>query len=93
MKAGDILTTAASLVGGSRQEAHGDAKQCHDNIAALWNSYLSIRNEPGAPLTATDVVHLMCLLKLARTQAGSFNADNYVDLAGYAGVAGELAGD
>ena len=31
------------------------------------------------------------LLKIARTQAGSHNIDDYVDACGYAAIAGEIA--
>ncbi len=93
MKASDILTTAAGLVGGDRQETHGDKRQNHDNIAVLWNAYLSIRREPGAPLNAQDIAHLMALLKVARTQLGADNMDDSVDGAAYLAIAGELSGD
>ena len=33
----------------------------------------------------------MNLLKIARTQAGKFNLDDYIDAAGYAAIAGEIA--
>ena len=33
----------------------------------------------------------MCLLKIARTQLGKNRIDNYVDLVGYAAIAGELS--
>ena len=33
----------------------------------------------------------MSLLKIARTQAGSFNLDDHVDTAGYAAISGEIA--
>ena len=92
MKASEICETAAGLVGGDRQETHGDKERNHANIAGLWNAYLAIRREPATPLTALDVAHMMCLLKLARTQAGAHNDDDYVDGAGYFGVAGEIAG-
>lgn len=93
MKAGDILATAANLVNGDRLEAHGDVKRCHDNIAVLWNGYLSIRKEPASPLTAMDVAHLMCLLKLARTQLGADNTDDWIDGTAYFALARELVGD
>ncbi len=93
MKAGDILTTAAGLVDGDRQETYGDLKQNHDKIATLWNAYLSIRREPTAPLNAQDVAHLMALLKVARTQLGADNIDDSVDGAAYLAIAGELSGD
>ena len=33
---------------------------------------------------------MMALLKIARTQAGEDNDDNYIDACGYMGIAGEL---
>jgi hypothetical protein len=91
LNAADILTKAASLVGGDRQQSHGPKLRNHANIAALWNAYLTIRREPSAPLSPVDVTHMMVLLKLARTQLGSLNPDDYVDMAGYAGCSGEIA--
>ena len=58
----------------------------HTNIAALWSAYL------GMPITARDAALMMVLLKVARTKTGAFNLDDYVDAAGYAGIAAEVAG-
>jgi hypothetical protein len=98
MTAGDILGTAREIVAGDRHRTHGDKVQNHENIAALWNAYWAImrgraERDPLAPFRALDVALMMALLKVARTQLGQHNADNYVDLAGYAGVAGEVARD
>jgi hypothetical protein len=95
MQAVEICSKAAELVGGDRAKTHGDKKANHEAIARLWNAYL--QNKWRAPLseshlTALDVALMMALLKIARTQGGSHNDDNYVDLAGYAGCAGEIAG-
>lgn len=90
MRAHEIVTAAAELVNGERRRTHGDKVLNHENIAALWNAYLTIRREPAAPLEAVDVALMMALLKIARTQHGDFNLDNFIDLAGYAGVAGEI---
>lgn len=89
-KAADFLTRAAELVGADRETSHGPKKRNHDNIAALWQAYLEIRFDRDAPLTGLDVAHMMALLKVARTQLGNFNPDDYVDMAGYAGCAGEI---
>lgn len=86
MKAGDICRTAAALVGGDRNHQHGDAAVNHANIAALWGAYL------GVPVSPHQAAMMMALLKIARTKAGAVNPDDYIDLAGYAGVAGEIAG-
>jgi hypothetical protein len=56
----------------------------HDRIAKFWSSYI------GQALNAHDVACMMALLKIARTQTGETNPDDYIDIAGYAAIAGEL---
>ena len=99
----DVLTKALELTSGDRAKTHGDKRQNHQNIADLWNAYLGVAEivEPhvrvgrgtrlSSPLTAADVATLMCLLKIARMKSGTFNIDNFIDLAGYAGVAAECS--
>lgn len=89
--AGDIVREAAALVDGDRQNSHGDKRQNHDCIAAVWNGILEARRISGRPdmLDAHDVANLMEGLKIARRYTGAFNPDDYVDAAGYAGVAYE----
>jgi hypothetical protein len=91
VKAPDICAKAAVLVGGDREATHGDKVENHQNIARLWNAYLDWRLPEGEALTAKDVALMMALLKIARTKLGAHNPDDYVDLAGYAGCAGEIA--
>lgn len=93
MKAHEIAAKAADLVGGDREKQHGSKRRNFQNIAELWNGYLSTRPDHDLPLSAIDVGHLMVLLKVARTQLGSFNPDDYVDGAGYMACAGEIAAD
>ena len=57
----------------------------------MWNAWLAIRKDPSAPLDAHDVGCMMALMKLARTQSGALNVDDYVDACGYAACAGEVA--
>ena len=90
----DIIQTAADLVGGDREKTHGNKTQNHANIARIMSAYL--KNEgiisPHHPgLGAKQAAMLVACLKIARTSLGSHNIDDYVDLAGYAGVAGEIA--
>lgn len=42
-------------------------------------------------LTETDGWHFMAILKLARATGGAFHVDDYIDMAAYAGLAGESA--
>lgn len=85
MRAQDVYQIAADLVGGDRARQYGDVRSVHVHIAALWSAYLN------HPIAAHDVALMMLLLKVARTAGGTFNPDNYVDAAGYAGIAAELA--
>lgn len=91
MKADEICGKAQSLVGGDRAAQNGDKIENHQNIAALWNAYLGWRLAEGCLLTPKDIALMMALLKIARTKTGRHNMDDYVDLAGYAGCAGEIA--
>jgi hypothetical protein len=92
MKASEIAQKAASLVGGDRNETHGDKILNHQKIAAVWNGILTAAGKQTPyPLDALDVANLMEGLKIARRYEGSLNMDDYVDGAGYAAVAGEIA--
>lgn len=81
-----VIASALALTGGDRASQHGDKVDNHQNIAALWTAFL------GHPITADQVALMMVLLKVARTKTGSLNRDDFVDMAGYAGVAGEIIG-
>ena len=86
------LQTALDLTGGARAKQHGDKRANHQNIADLWNAYFGVEAVTGYRyFTAHDVAVMMCLLKIARLKSGTHNPDNYVDLAGYAGIAAEIA--
>ncbi|WP_159585900.1 DUF6378 domain-containing protein [Chelativorans xinjiangense] len=91
MRATDIASRAAELVGGDRDRQHGAKRDNFDRIATMWNAWLHTRKEPGADLSAHDVGIMMVLMKVARTQSGDLNLDDYVDMAGYASCAGEVA--
>ena len=90
MNAADLLTAAAGLVSGDRADQHGDMLLNHQNIAAMWNAYLSIRREPGLHLMPDDVAMMMALMKVARTQSGHANDDDLTDAAGYLAVSSQV---
>ena len=89
MTAVSILTSACNLVSGPRDRQHGAKRENFDRIATLWNAYLDTKR-PG-PLNAVDVGLMMVLFKLTRTQSGETNEDDFIDMAGYAACAGEIA--
>ena len=85
MKRTEILESANRCVNGSRQEDYGTPENNFGVIAALWSAYT------GHSYTAVDVAMMMSLLKIARIKTGRTKADSFVDLAGYAACAGEIA--
>lgn len=93
MKAADFATKAADLVGGDRERQHGAKRDNFERIADMWNAWMRVRKDWGDNLTAHDVGIMMALLKIARTQSGAMNMDDYVDCIGYMACAGEIATD
>lgn len=85
-----ILAEATAIVGGARNATHGDKERSFGVIADLWNGYLDGRKAPG-PISSRDVAACMVLLKLARSVQGTPDRDHFLDAAGYAAIAGELA--
>ena len=78
---------------GQRNEQNGDPRPNHENIAKLWNAYLSTsRFQWGdmVELEPSDVAAMMTLFKIARSCEGEFNLDDYLDAAAYAAITGEL---
>jgi hypothetical protein len=91
MKASEIATAAAGLVGGDRELTHGNKTDNHQRIADMWNGALrGMGKATKHPLDAHDVACLMEILKVARRYAGAFNIDDYIDGSGYAAVAGDI---
>ena len=91
MNSTDILEKTKKLVSESRHDKHGDKTINHENIARLWTGYLQNKFKLALIILPEDVANLMSLLKIARTQAGSFNLDDHIDAAGYVAISGEIA--
>lgn len=83
----EILNTAMSLISGDRHEDYGDAKDSFESIARLWTAYLSVAVSP------MDVANMMMLLKMSRSLTSPDKADTWVDICGYAALAGEMMTD
>jgi len=92
-KCSEILQTTLDLVTGNRQKQNGDKDENHENIARLWTAYLQNEGKLSkeSSLSSLNVALLMSLLKVARSQVGEYNPDDYVDLCGYGSIAGEIA--
>ena len=87
----EILAKANELISKDRNETHGDAFKNHAEIAEFWNTFLDSKLRPMANITAQDVAIMMILLKVSRsTQGEKFNIDNFIDMVGYAAIAGEI---
>lgn len=84
MKRAEILDAAKACVCGEREQDYGTPEDSFGLIAQLWTVY------KGTMFTAKDVAMMMALLKVARICNGD-KADSFVDLAGYAACAGEIA--
>ena len=81
-----VLDTASKLINGDRAADYGDAKQMHQLIGDFWSSYLDLEER----LRPDEVAMMMALMKVARSTS-SPKFDTYVDLAGYAALAGEMS--
>jgi len=81
----EILNTAAELISGDRAATYGDATVSHQRIADLWSTYLGTPE----PLSAVDVAACLILMKVSRSK-GAAHRDNWIDMAGYAALAGEM---
>ena len=87
----EILKKARDLITGDRNETHGDAFQNHAEIAEFWNIFLDKKLQPMASITAEDVALMMVLMKISRNSQGKkSNLDNFIDMCGYAAIAGEI---
>lgn len=80
----DVLTEAAEVINGDREQEYGDARENFARIAGMWSAYL------GIEVTAHDVANLMITLKVARGRRG-YHRDSYVDIPGYARLAEQIA--
>ena len=91
MNTTEILENTKKLVSESRHDTHGDKVINHENISRLWTAYLQNKFKLNLVILPEDVACLMSLLKLARTQAGKLNLDDFIDSCGYSAIAGEIA--
>lgn len=97
MNRAEILEAAHTCVCGEREHDYGKPEDNFETIGLMWGVYLRAAHRELARvlapnhITPKDVAAMMALLKLARIAAGD-KEDNFVDLAGYAACAGEIAG-
>jgi hypothetical protein len=87
-RAGEILRGAADIVDGARNSQHGDKERSFECIAEAWAWYIGHMKQE---ITPKDVANMMVLLKIGRSLYGEPITDHFMDMAGYAAIAGELA--
>lgn len=90
----EILEAATRCVCGDREQDYGTPEKNFELIGELWTTYLKakcVSPEADVCINGEDVAMLMCLFKIARIATGRGKADSFIDLAGYAACAGELA--
>ena len=86
-----VLEEAKRCICQDRQNQYGAPEDSFLTIAAFWEVYLQAKTGKVINLTRDDVAIMMVLLKVARTNGHKHHVDNYVDMAGYAALAAELA--
>lgn len=81
----DVLEAAISCIGDRAAERDSESERsmgkCVEAFNAIYKTNLSV--EAGWIF--------MTLLKIARSSNGAFRLDDYIDMAAYAGLAGEEA--
>ena len=86
----DVLAEAGNLIDGDRHKEYGEAKDNFALIASYWNGHLGLVDF----ITVRDVAIMMTLMKIARTHGdGRKSKDTFVDICGYAALAGEINED
>lgn len=94
MTRAEILHEAEKCVCTDREEQYGSPESNFGIIAAIWEPYIRAKcvgDGADVCILPEDVAILMALLKIGRIASGQAKADNYIDLAGYAACAGEIA--
>lgn len=86
---GVVLKQAVDVINGERQDVYGNPEDTFDIIARFWTTYLQTRFK-DVVIFPPDVAMMMVLLKIAREAGGRGKLDNIVDLAGYAGLYGDM---
>jgi hypothetical protein len=85
----EILQAAMEAVT-KRNLTYGEPEDSFSAIAELWLAWLKIRKTQD--LGVVDVAIMMMLMKIGRLAGnGGNHIDTWIDIAGYAACAGELA--
>lgn len=83
-----ILEEAIRLTCGDRNESYGPPYDNLTHMAQMVSGYLTGKYGAATTLDAEDMAWIMVFAKASRT-VQTFKADNYIDAAAYAAIAGE----
>lgn len=86
----EILEKTKKTICNDRQDVYGEPENSFPVIASYWSTYLTEITKTKITLTSRNVADLLSLFKLARITTGKYKEDNYIDLCGYAAIAGSL---
>jgi hypothetical protein len=84
MNPNELLQSASDTIS-VRNATHGDVRDNMRRTGMLLSAYLEI------PIHDYQVAVIMQLVKISRTQESPYLLDHWVDLLGYASIAGSLA--
>ena len=91
----EILNEAEKCVCTDRNQQYGEPEDNFSVIAQLWEPYIRtkcVNLGADVDVSAEDVANMMVLFKVGRAAtANEQKADTYIDIAGYAACAGEIA--
>ena len=82
MNSTEILDKAKKLVSKDREDKHGDKVETMKTLLDYGLAYLQNKTKLNYNILPEDVANMMALLKIARSQGGSFNLDDFVDAVG-----------
>jgi len=80
----DILKEASRIISTDRANDYGPADESFKRIARLWTAYLDVAVSP------MDAANMFVLSKVQRTLMSPSKDDTWIDIAGYAALAGEM---
>lgn len=87
----EILRAATGCVCEQRQAEYGAPEENFRAVAGLLEAYIKARcGNCGVTIRPEDAAAMMALVKIGRIATGRCKDDNWVDLAGYAAIGGEM---
>ena len=87
----NILIAADSCITMDRAATYGDAEAGFDAIAKVWAAMAQVRGD--RPMGAADVAAHMIAVKLIRASTNPGHLDSWIDICGFAALAGEISSE